>query len=423
MPTPPLNNRDRRILHVDMNAFYASVELLKFPELRDKPVAVGGSEDRRHGIVLAKNEVAKGFGIKTAETLQQARAKCPDLIVLPPHHDEYGVYSRKAKAYYRTVTERCESFGLDEAWLDVTENVRRGEGSAADIAKTIMRDIRIKFGLTVSIGVSWNKIFAKLGSDYKKPAAITVISPDNYRELLWPLPVGRMLFVGKVTEAKLNRLNIDTIGDLANCDAHRLSSWIGTRIYDLKAWANGEDTDPVLTEAEHGPPKSIGNSSTFAKDLTLFEEVERELENLSAKVFARMEKADISARGVQITVRDNQFRDKTRQMRCPPIRDEESLVTFAKQLFRENFRLDTPIRLLGVSVHDLIFPTDQRQLSFDDWRKIAAGTTPRTATDPNRQKLDALRDAINRKHGKPIVAIGFDELDKEKAQTEREDFT
>ena len=183
------------ILHSDMNNFYASVEILYDPALRDKPVAVAGDEEARHGIVLAKNDIAKRLGIHTGQVLWEARQQCPELVCVPAHYERYLAFSAQAREIYTSYTDQVESFGLDECWLDVTGSVGLF-GDGPTIANDIRGRIRRELGLTVSVGVSFNKVFAKLGSDMKKPDAITVITPENYRERAWSLPVSDLLYVG-----------------------------------------------------------------------------------------------------------------------------------------------------------------------------------------------------------------------------------
>ena len=216
---------DRVILHSDINACYASVELLFQPELRGRPVAVGGDEERRHGIVLAKTEEAKRAGVKTGMTLWQARSLCPELVVVPPHFDRYIHYSREVQRIYSEYTDRREPFGIDESWLDITGCLRAGEGERA--AREIGARVKRELGLTVSVGVSWNKVFAKLGSDYKKPDAVTVIDRGNVRDIVWPLPAEELLYVGRSTRVRLAALGIHTIGDIARTEERVLKLRLG----------------------------------------------------------------------------------------------------------------------------------------------------------------------------------------------------
>ena len=235
---------DRVILHCDMNSFYASVECLYNPSIRNKPVAVGGSVEKRNGIILAKNDVAKRFGVKTGDALWQARQKCPNLVIVPPDFKKYIKLSRLAVEIYNSYTNLVEGFGLDECWLDVTGSTHLF-GSGEEIAEAIRQRVKTELGITCSIGVSFNKIFAKLGSDMKKPDAITVITKDNYKSTVWPLPVEDLLFVGRATKQKLNRYGIKTIGDLACSNLSFLETLLGKWGSYLWGYANGLDASTV----------------------------------------------------------------------------------------------------------------------------------------------------------------------------------
>ena len=248
---------DRVILHIDMNNFYASVETLYDPALRDVPMAVGGDKERRHGIVLAKNMLAKAKGVKTAEALWEAERKCPGIRFVPPHFDRYAKYSRLAKAIYAQYTDMVESFGLDECWLDVTGSTRLF-GSGREIAEEIRLRVREELGLTVSIGVSFNKIFAKLGSDYKKPDAVTEFTRENFHALVWPLDAAQLLFVGRSTQAALLKYGMRTIGDVARADRGLLRKLFGKNGEQLSLYANGEDTAPVAGKRLSAPPAENG---------------------------------------------------------------------------------------------------------------------------------------------------------------------
>ena len=232
---------ERTVLHIDCNKFYASVECLYRPEIRNKPVAVGGDVESRHGIILTKNEIASKYGLTGGEPLWKARKKCPDLIIVPPNYPLYLRFSKLARMIYADYSEFIEPFGLDENWIDVSGSVQSGE----EIANEIRERVKSELGITVSVGVSFNKIFAKLGSDYKKPDAVTVISKDNFRDIVWPLPCGDLLMVGRATAAKLNSYGIKTIGELANTDEKFLKTVLGKNGQTLRDYANGLDISPV----------------------------------------------------------------------------------------------------------------------------------------------------------------------------------
>lgn len=373
---------DRKILHVDMNSFYASVELITRPELKDKPVIVGGDESKRHGIVLAKNEVAKKYGIKTAETIYQARNKCPHLIVLPAHHDLYTKYSLAARKIYLSYTDRMEPFGPDEAWLDLSKR----KEPALDLAKEIKARVYAELGLTVSIGVSWNKIFAKMGSDYKKPNAITVISRDNYKELLWPLDVSEFFFVGEATAKKLHSIGINTIGDLAKQDPQLMQNYLGKNGSALVYNARGQNNSKVLTPEERGRAKSIGSMRTTSQNISDELEIKGLFKDLAAEVYSRMAADNLRCNTVRIYVRDAEFRTYSRQKTLAyPIYKAEDILEVALDLYEENFSDLGAVRLLGITAEKLEDKDASRQLNFLDLmqaEKLEAETK-----DPQLEKL------------------------------------
>ena len=269
----------RAILHSDMNAFYASVEMMLNPALRGKAVAVCGSTENRHGIVLAKSAIAKKAGVKTGMVNWEARQLCPDLIMVPPHYDQYLKYSKLAHEIYGRYTDLIEPYGMDEVWMDVTAS--RTYGSSREIAEKIRRSIREELGLTVSIGVSFSKVFAKLGSDMKKPDAITEITKENFKEKVWPLAASELLYVGRATERKLARYGIHTIGALAAIPPETLRGWFGVNGIQLWRFANGTDDSRVMRQDYVFPVKSVGHGITCSADLESEEEVWRIMLELS----------------------------------------------------------------------------------------------------------------------------------------------
>ena len=295
---------DRVILHCDLNCFYASVELLSHPDLREIPTAVCGDPSSRHGIILAKNEPAKKYGVQTAETIWQAKKKCPGLVLLPPHHSLYHEYSRKVNQIYDQYTDLVEPFGIDESWLDVTHTLHLFGGDAAALADILRGRIKKELGLTLSVGVSFNKVFAKLGSDYKKPDATTVISRENWRSLVWPLPVGDLLYVGGAARKLLRQYGVETIGQLASCRREMLETLMGKMGIQLHEYANGLDRERVRSRREAEPVKSVGNSTTFPQNLTTTREVRQGIAVLADSVATRLRRLGLYAGGVQVTVRD-----------------------------------------------------------------------------------------------------------------------
>ena len=345
---------DRVILHSDLNSFYASVECLHRPELKNLPVAVGGSEASRHGIILAKNEIAKKFGIKTAEPMWQAKQKCKDLVIIPPDFSKYTRFSQLVREIYLQYTDRFEPFGIDEGWLDVTGSVGLF-GSGKEIAEKINRQVKKELGLTVSVGVSWNKIYAKLGSDYKKPDAITVFDRNNYRDLVFPQPVGNLLFVGRSTQSKLQLYGIDTIGDLAACDVGQLEKILGKWGGILHRFAIGEDDSPVALFNETSQIKSIGNSTTTPRDLVNDEDVKVIFTVLAESVAMRLREHGLYGKTVRIHVRDTDLHSFSRQHQLTnPTCLASEIIDTAMELFQKNYHWRQNIRSLGVSVADLV---------------------------------------------------------------------
>ena len=393
---------DRIILHSDCNCFYASVEMLHHPELEGLPLAVGGDPEARHGIVLTANYIAKRKGVKTGMALWQARAACPDLIFVPPRMDLYLRFSRMAREIYLEYTDQVENFGCDEAWLSV-EKSRGIKGDGMTIAKEISDRIKTELGITVSIGVSWNKIFAKLGSDYKKPDAITLISRENYKRIVWPLPASDLLYVGRSTSRKLSSVGIRTIGDLANADPSHLHSLLGKMGYVLHGFANGLDDSPVTTDGYHAPIKSIGNSTTTPRDLTCDTDVKIILMALSESVAARLRKNGFCAGVVEISIRDNGLFSFTRQVklkRATNITDE--IMKAAYGLFQSHYLWEHPIRSLGVRGSNLTLDHMPVQLSLFTDEELRE----------RQEKLDRMTDEIRRRFGYFAIQRAFMKQDE-----------
>lgn len=355
---------ERTILHSDMNSCYASIELLYHPELRGKPLAVGGDPEARHGIVLAKDQLAKEAGVKTGMALWQARQCCPQLQIVPPRMDIYLRFSRMAHEIYADYTNLQEAFGLDESWLDVTASTRI-KGDGRKIAEEIRQRMKHELGITVSIGVSWNKVFAKFGSDYKKPDAITEITHDNFREIVWKKPVEDLLYVGPATQKKLNRYGIRTIGQLAACDDTFLKSTLGKMGLLLGAFANGTDQTPVSLENTAAPIKSIGNSTTTSRDLTTDQDVSIIVQLLAESVAARLRENGFVGYIVELSVRNSELFTFTRQHKNEiPTNISVEIAAAAMELFRSNYRWDKPIRSIGIRVSDLVVDSCPYQLNL-----------------------------------------------------------
>ena len=373
----------RNILHVDCNAFYASVEQQRHPELRDKPIAVCGSQEERHGIVLTASYPAKRRGVKTGMAIWQARQYCPELIVVPPDMSEYMRISRLARDIYERYTDQVEPFGLDEAWLDITGSTGIF-GSPMKIAEEISERVKFELGITVSIGVSDNKVTAKLGSDYKKPDAITRIERDNYADIVFPLPVEDLLYVGPATSKKLRSVGISTIGKLAEASEDFLHRRLGKMGLILSTFAKGLDVSPVQKTNHIAAIKSVGNSATTPRDLVNDDDVHLMCILLAESVGARMRELASKCTVVEISVRDTELHSFSRQRKLQtPTCSSLEIADAALELFRANYRWELPIRSIGVRGAGLIEANECDQLSlFQD--------------DTRRQKRELIEGAVDR---------------------------
>lgn len=345
--------KDRVILHCDLNNFFASVSITFNPTLKDMPVAVCGDKENRHGIILAKNEIAKKFGVKTAEPIFEAKRKCPDLVTLPAIYDKYEEYSKKAQEIYRRYTDMVEPFGIDECWLDVTGSVVLF-GSGEEIAFKIKEDIKRELGITASVGVSFNKVFAKLGSDMKKPDAITVISRENFKQKIWNLPISDLLFVGNKTKEKLKSLGVRTIGEITFCSDDSLKKLLGKNGLDLKQFALGEDRSPVVTPTFEDKPKSVGKSVTKGSDFTNEKQVWQEFLSFGETICATLREKELYASGVQVHIRTTSL--KVQEFSRSFSETTNCSLTFAKwgfELFKENYSFKEPLRSVGLRAINL----------------------------------------------------------------------
>ena len=391
---------ERVILHCDLNCFFASVELLRYPALRDVPVAVCGDPESRHGIVLAKNEAAKQLGVKTAETIWQARQKAPHLITLPPHHGLYREYSRKVNAIYGQYTDLVEPFGIDESWLDITGSMHLFGGDGKAIADQLRDRLREELGLTISVGVSFNKIFAKLGSDYKKPDATTVIDRGNWQAIVWPLPVGDLLGVGHSTQKLLRQYGVETIGQLAAFPRQTLETLLGKHGTQLHDYANGLENSPVRPQHEAEPVKSVGNGTTFPRNLTRWEEVRSGLAVLSDSVAGRLRRQGLYCGGVALTIRNAQFRQFSRQMRLDtPTHLQKDIYQTALALARQSWHAPDPIRALTVTA---LYLTD----SADSFQQLDLLDGAAAQREEKQERLEQAMDAIRGKYGKGAISFG-----------------
>ena len=358
-------DRERVILHSDLNNFFASVEIALNPSLAGKPLIVCGDPKERKGIVLAKNEEAKRYGIKTAETVYSALRKCPDVQMVGAHHREYKRFSRKVVEIYSRFTDRIEECSIDECALDMTESLFLF-GCGREIAEKIRQTVKEELNLTVSIGVSFNKVFAKLASEIKKPDAVTEVTRENYKTVVWQLPVTDLLFVGKSTAETLRKIGVKTIGDLANTEEELLLRFLGKRGRQLRVYARGEDKEPVKTSQEKEDVKSIGNSMTLPQDIHDREEIKRWFYALSESVAARLRDADVGkANTVHITVRNSKLQDTTCQTKVTPTALCGDIAKVAFDLYCAHFPIGTQVRMLGVTVSGFDYHIEQ--LSLDNF--------------------------------------------------------
>lgn len=389
---------DRTILHCDCNSFYASVECLLHPEFRDVPMAVCGNPELRHGIILAKNELAKKYGIVTAETIWQAKRKCPELVLAGSHHLEYQKYSVLVNDIYKRYTDQVEPFGIDESWLDVTGS-RRLFGDGKTIADRIRNEVREELGLTISVGVSFNKVFAKLGSDYKKPDATTVISRENFHELVFPLPVSDLLYVGRAARTALAKLYITTIGELAQSDRTMIVRRLGKMGEAIHDYANGVDDSPVQSADFEREIKSIGNGMTYRRNLESTEDVRLVVITLADEVAGRMRRHGVKCRTVQVTIRDPEFKNITRQCALKtPTHLASELAESALAIIADSWDMRRPIRMITVTGLNLFSgeSDDAEQLSLFPGED-------KSLSREKRERLETTMDNIRSRYGRGII--------------------
>lgn len=382
------NDMDRAILHSDINSCYASIERLYDPSLCGKPLAVCGSAELRHGIVLSKDETAKKAGVKTGMAIWQAKAVCPELEIVMPHFDRYAKHAAEVRAIYSDYTDLVEPFGLDECWLDISSCLACPDPVAT--AQEIRRRVKAETGLTVSIGVSFNKIFAKLGSDYKKPDAVTVISRENFKRLVWPLPASDMLMVGRSTSRQLERMGIRTIGELARSSPDNLKAVLGKMGTVLCAYANGLDSSRVSRIGEAPPPKSIGNSTTLPHDIETKEQAGNVFLSLAESVGTSLRREGYMCRTLEVSIR---FRDLTWQSHRCRLRSATDITAelrdTAMELLSECWRNSEPLRSVGLRAAELVRADYPQQIDILlDYVNIE-----------KQKKLDSAVDRIREKYG------------------------
>lgn len=394
------NKRMRDILHCDLNNFYASALTLKFPHLKGKPVAVGGKQEDRHGVVVAANYEAKKFGVKCGVTAYEAKRLCKDINLLPADFELFNDLSRKVREIYKSYTDKVEVFSIDECYLDVSES-HRLFGSAEQIANQIRERVKNEIGLTISVGVSFNKTFAKIGSDLKKPDATTVITQENFKQVVWPLPLSSMIGIGKQISQKLLKLNVKTIGDLAKIEQEYLKKQFGKIGKDLWLKANGLCEEPVIETNDDEIPKSMGNSTTFYKDLTTTEEIKLGFgviaENLINRLYA---KGIFHARTLHISIKDNLLNHYGKQTKISTLLTSKNLIDSAYKLFIDNYSYLKSVRLLGISVTDFCENCEQISL-FSDKKE-----------DIKQEKVDKTIISLKNKYGDEIIGRANKLMDK-----------
>jgi DNA polymerase-4 len=411
---------ERVIFHCDLNNFYASVECLHHPQYRNVPMAVGGDVEKRHGIILAKNMLAKKAGVTTGEALWQAMQKCPNLTIVKPNFSLYLRFSRLVREIYADYTDRIESFGIDEVWMDVTESAKLF-GDPVKLADTIRQRIKDEVGITASIGVSFNKVFAKLGSDYKKPDATTVITPQNMEQIVFPLPVEDLLYVGRATTQKMHLMGIYTIGDCARTDVGLLKRRLGKWGEYLWRFANGLDNSPVLVHQQEPPVKSIGNSTTCPRDLANLQDVKIVAFVLAESVAARLKEAHLMGSVISVGVRDIHLHGYTRQIKLQQATNlSDEIAKTAMELFEANIDFSTPLRSIGIKVSDLQVDGGPQQLTlFRDPHAQERALALETAIEKIRDKYgftsvqrlvmkeDPLLSSFNPKHDHVIFPESY----------------
>lgn len=385
----------RTILHSDMNSCYASIEAKLNSKLKNKAMAVCGDPKNRHGIILAKSQEAKIKGVKTGEAIWHAKIKCPNLILVPPHYEKYLEFSRKARKIYYSYTNRVEPFGLDECWLDVSESLKLF-GSGEEIANEIRKRMKNELGITVSVGVSFNKVFAKLGSDLKKPDATSVIKRENFKEIVWPLDISSIIGIGNATKKKLNGIGIYTLRELAKSDVKTVKGILGINGLYLWQYANGFDDRPVKDYSYKEVIKTIGNSSTLVEDLYTNEEVYNIFQILSLNVSKRLREANLSSMGIKIFIRDNNL--LSYEFQSPISNPTQSSIILAEKaidLFKKKYKWNFPIRALGLRAINLVDDKIPTQTDiFSDYKEIV-----------KKENLDKAIYNIRKKYNKDILTF------------------
>lgn len=406
---------DRGILHCDCNSFFASAETLMRPELKGKPVAVAGDPDSRHGIVLAASMEAKRYGIKTTDTVNLAKKKCPGLVIVSPHYSLYSDLSKNINKIYLEYTDLVEPFSVDESFIDLTGTTRYINGEFVEIADELRSRIRNEIGITISVGASFNKCFAKLGSDMKKPDATTYIPRERMEEIVWPLPVSDLLFIGKSATQSLEDMGIRTIGELAVCSREKLVSRFGKHGGYMWDRANGIDDEPVHSYYEEREVKSVSHGFTFPIDLTSMDEIRGGVSALADAVAYRLREKKLLAYTVSVQIKDKDFHTIHRQRALQvPTHLRREIAETVMDLIRKNWDGTTPIRLITVGCSDLVNEDEAgQQLSlFSD------------ESPEDREKQERLEDAVDsirKKLGRKSISFGLNTVSEQTKSGKREE--
>lgn len=398
----------RLIFHCDCNNFFASCECLDHPELRDVPLAVAGDPEDRLGVVVAKNEIAKKYGVRTTDTVWQAKRKCKDLVFVPPRHHLYKEISEKVNDIYHEYTEYVEPASIDESYLDMTGAPRYYGITARELADTLRDRVRTEIGITISVGVSYNKIFAKMGSDYKKPDATTVISPKNYQEILWPLPVSDLMFAGRSAVTVLNKKQIYTIGDLARQRQERLRELLGKGGEQLWLYANGLDDEPVRLWGDAPEIKSVSRGMTFRRDLVKEEEVSAGIASLVDHVAMTLRRHSLKGAVINVQIKTPALRVISRQTSLDHHTYlQHEIREVAMALIHANWQIgpDAPIRALTVGVSKLL-PADQSMEQTDFLNLASPAETPKQDRE-KQEKMEAAVDTLRRRFGNDTITLGY----------------
>lgn len=396
---------ERWIIHSDINHCYAQIEEMMYPELRNVPMAIGGHEEDRHGIILAKNDLAKKYHIKTGESLRDAFQKRPELLIVPPHYDDYLFYTEEVKRIYREYSDKVESFGLDEAWIDITGTEKLFHKTAMELAEEIQRRVFKELGLTVSMGLSFNKVFAKLGSDLDKKQGLAVITRDNFKDMVFPLPVADILYIGKATSSQLNERNIYTLGDLALSSKEYIKSFLGKNGEMVWLFANGYDTLSVNSSQQ--VIKSVGNGITAKHDIHTIEEAKIVLSMLAESVAKRLRQSNKLGSVISIGMRYKDLQGLSRQKRVDtPTNIAQEILDMVMILLRDNWNMAIPLRSLSISVSSLVEKeTYAYQMSLFN-----------TANEEDRYEqlhLEEIIQEIKERWGEKSIKYGHSLLDEE----------